>query len=193
MKQDTSRNPAREPDRTEDREVFLKLFQVKTATKADLSQMLHLERRCHCDPWTRENYLYELSREVTFFRGLYRRATLVGLTVSWIIPPECHLLNVMILPDLWGHGLGKTLMEDLVALCRSNSASQVLLEVRSDNFRAKKLYRGLGFKRDGLRLGYYGDGTDAVLMSLHLPVNPGAPLERTKRRPIGDSNSPRTV
>lgn len=41
-----------------------------------------------------------------------------------------------------------------------------VLEVGVDNVAALALYTRLGFKRVGLRRGYYPDGTDAVLMRL---------------------------
>lgn len=54
-----------------------------------------------------------------------------------------------------------------MSFCR-HDAESVLLEVRASNKPAQRLYASLGFERVGVRKRYYGDGEDAVLMTLLL-------------------------
>lgn len=46
---------------------------------------------------------------------------------------------------------------------------EVWLEVRADNLPARNLYQKLGFMATRQRKGYYSDGADAIVMTLHRP------------------------
>lgn len=55
-------------------------------------------------------------------------------------------LAITVRKDHWGQGIGTALMERLIAFCRETGAELISLEVRSDNERAKSLYRKFGFQ-----------------------------------------------
>ncbi|MDR1298463.1 MAG: GNAT family N-acetyltransferase [Deltaproteobacteria bacterium] len=135
-------------------------------TEDDLDEMVRLERLCHEAPWTPDNFLGELGREVTLARGLWLADDLAGLYFSWVIAPECHLLNLMVHPRLRGLGLGRRLMGDLERESAARGAVRFLLEVRLGNVSAQNLYASLGYKVVGFRSNYYDDGSPAVLMTL---------------------------
>jgi ribosomal protein S18 acetylase RimI-like enzyme len=76
-------------------------------------------------------------------------------------------------PAEQGKGLGRRLLDALVAEARRREAGEVLLEVRADNAAAQALYARVGFERIGVRRGYYRPGgTDALV--LRLPLRGGA-------------------
>lgn len=58
-------------------------------------------------------------------------------------------LAITVLRDCWGRGIGTGLMERMLAFARESGAELASLEVRSDNERAKALYRRFGFVRFG--------------------------------------------
>ena len=62
-------------------------------------------------------------------------------------PRFCHRRSfaITVLRDYWGRGIGTGLMERMLAFCRESGAELASLEVRSDNERAKALYRKFGF------------------------------------------------
>ena len=59
----------------------------------------------------------------------------------------CHRRNlaITVLRDYWGRGIGTRLMEQMLAFARESGGEIASLEVRSDNERAKALYRKFGF------------------------------------------------
>ncbi|MDR1677356.1 MAG: GNAT family N-acetyltransferase [Deltaproteobacteria bacterium] len=149
---------------------------------------MNLERICHVDQWTAENYTSELLRDFALCRGLWLDKILLGLTLFWILPPECHIMNLMVHPKFWGRGLGRYLMQDLLDICKSRKTTKIALEVREGNIRAETLYLHLGFFCSGLRRGYYSDGSNAKNMTLKLTN----PVETIKSVYISPSlNSPR--
>jgi ribosomal-protein-alanine N-acetyltransferase len=158
-------------------EQLKKLLKLKPLDKRSLTQIMKMERLCHTDQWTAENFLAELQRPFTVAKGLWLDQTLVGLSLSWILPPECHLLNLMVHPKLWGRGLGRFLMEDLIQTTKNGQAYKIILEVKVGNQRAENLYRLLGFTGCGIRKGYYSDGSNAAIMTLELP----GPIQQAHR------------
>lgn len=71
----------------------------------------------------------------------------------------------------WGKGIGSYLMTQLIEFAKNSGAEVVSLEVRSDNERAKSLYRKFGFKKFGTYRKFFKiDGAyfDADYMNLYL-------------------------
>ena len=140
--------------------------------REDLPAVLEIERRSFAQPWSRPFFEKELS---TPFASLtvaveegQPRDTVVGYTCCWRVTDEVHLLNVAVHPERRGTGLGRALLEAVVATARAGRAQVVFLEVRAGNVVARRLYRRLGFRDLGIRRGYYGPGQDAVVMELRL-------------------------
>jgi len=70
-----------------------------------------------------------------------------------------------------GQGLGRRLLQHLIATAGRESADTLFLEVRISNWAAYCLYISMGFNEIGLRPGYYPtkDGReDAMVLALSL-------------------------
>ncbi|MCC5579274.1 ribosomal protein S18-alanine N-acetyltransferase [Microtetraspora sp. AC03309] len=79
--------------------------------------------------------------------------------------------DVQTIAVLAGHrrsGVGAALLTELLAEAVRRGASEVFLEVRSDNSPAQAMYERFGFERLGVRRNYYDDGTDAITMVRNL-------------------------
>lgn len=81
---------------------------------------------------------------------------------------DADVQTVAVLPEARGLGIGSLLVAELEAAALDRACSRMLLEVRSDNVAAQRLYERAGFGVDGTRRGYYAPGVDAVLMSKRL-------------------------
>jgi len=80
-------------------------------------------------------------------------------------PDDAWVQNIAVRRDRQGSGLGRRLLDELLAEAVRRGARQVLLEVRADNDTAQRLYARRGFEAVGLRRGYYQpSGADAVVM-----------------------------
>jgi ribosomal-protein-alanine N-acetyltransferase len=88
----------------------------------------------------------------------------VGYLLFWHVADEAHLLNVAVAPAMRRRGIGRALVEHLLAYARGNAVAKILLEVRASNRAAIALYEELGFAEINVRKGYYADGEDAVEM-----------------------------
>jgi ribosomal-protein-alanine N-acetyltransferase len=83
-----------------------------------------------------------------------------------------HLLNITVAPEFQGQGWSRLLLEALGIWARRINAQWLWLEARVGNARALQVYEAHGFRRVGLRKGYYPAGAvqreDAIVMSLLL-------------------------
>jgi ribosomal-protein-alanine N-acetyltransferase len=86
-----------------------------------------------------------------------------GLAVSG--PDEAWVQNLAVRRDAQRRGVGRALLEALLAEARCRAVTTVLLEVAVDNAPAQKLYASHGFEPVGVRRGYYQpSNTDALVM-----------------------------
>ncbi len=80
-------------------------------------------------------------------------------------PDEAWVQTIGVCRRWQGRGVGRALLEDLLAEARRRGAYQMLLEVAVDNQRAQRLYARYGFEPIGIRRGYYQpSNTDALVM-----------------------------
>ena len=91
---------------------------------------------------------------------------IAGYVALWFVVDEAHITSIAVREDYRRLGLGELLMMGAVELASARESSQMTLEVRASNFPAHALYEKYGFKRVGVRKGYYTDNReDAVLMT----------------------------
>ena len=137
----------------------------------ELNTVMPIERSAHLTPWTRLMFELGLQRGDTLL-GLYIQQRLVAYAMLQKIADEWHLHNIAVQDTLQGQGLGRYLLEEVIAQARQQHLTLILLEVRESNEAARYLYQKLGFTEDGVRKDYYaipGEGREnAVLMSCKL-------------------------
>ncbi|MCA1770781.1 MAG: GNAT family N-acetyltransferase [Halomonas sp.] len=96
-----------------------------------------------------------LNDEASVVVGLVAGETLAGHAVVVRLPFEAELQAILV-NDAWrGRGLARQLLAAVVAEARAWGSERLLLEVRASNAPAIALYRGAGFREDGVRRGYY--------------------------------------
>ncbi|MCW5966850.1 MAG: GNAT family N-acetyltransferase, partial [Bryobacterales bacterium] len=67
-----------------------------------------------------------------------------------------------------GQGLGRKLLQRVIARIARAGVGKVFLMVRADNQVAINLYRSMGFRRLRRVAAYYTDGQDAIRMRLDM-------------------------
>ena len=140
----------------------------------DLTEVMAAERRAYPVPWTHGNFVDSLAAgyAAEVLRG--PRAELLGYWVAMPGVDELHLLNITVVPGWQGRGLAVVMLDRLLDECRRRGLTQLWLEVRVGNERAREVDRRYGFAEVGRRRAYYpvqqGPREDAVLMSLAVPA-----------------------
>jgi ribosomal-protein-alanine N-acetyltransferase len=132
----------------------------------DIPRILEIERASFITPWTGAMFRMQLKfRDRALNIVLVDDGALVGYAAALIAYDEIHLLSVAVEPVRRRQGLGREIIDAVMAAGRARGSERVILEVREGNTAARSFYRVLGFREIGRRRGYYSDtGEDAILM-----------------------------
>ncbi len=142
---------------------------------ADLDRVMELEDQAFSNPWSRQMVRNELDHDWSTVLLLEEPGQGIhGFAIFWLVADEVHVLNVAVDQARRRLGLGRILMEEVLAMGRRRSCRIANLEVRRSNHAAIALYESLGFRAVGMRPAYYQDDReDAVVMILDLyPTSP---------------------
>ena len=169
---------------------------IRPARPGDLRHLWELDRICF------EPGIAYSRAQLRRFLDLPRAKCLVaeskgaidGFTLGY--PEKPNLARVVTLdvhPSARRRGLGKQLLERLLAELAAAGAGRVVLEVDVRNGGAIAFYRRLGFSTTRRIPDYYGPGLDAfeMMRDIDLTRSPGAPGggeedSETRRAPRGD-------
>lgn len=133
-----------------------------------IEDVLPLERALfQDDTWTARTYWSELGQiDTRYFLVALDGDRVVGYAGLCAYPDEAFVQTIAVAADAQGAGLGARLLQALLDEAARRRKTTVSLEVRADNGRAQRLYERFGFRRIGVRRGYYSpSGTDAVVMA----------------------------
>ena len=139
-------------------------IQIRRLTYADLPQVISIERRAFPTPWSLAMFVLELSKPSGVCLAAVDGRSLVGYCVCSRYDTVWHLMNVAVAPERRREGIAGALLTRLFDEA-DKPGEQYTLEVRPSNGAAIALYETFGFKRAGLRKGYYHDNKeDALIM-----------------------------
>ncbi|MBO3101646.1 ribosomal protein S18-alanine N-acetyltransferase [Cellulomonas fengjieae] len=143
---------------------------VRALTADDLPDLERMEVALFgAAAWSPESLAAEIVGPGRWYVGATVQGELVGYAGLWFDGYDAQVMTVGTDERFQGRGLGRRMLENLLAHARSVGAAVVLLEVRVDNDAAIHLYESLGFERLGKRRAYYQPGNiDAWTMRLDL-------------------------
>ena len=98
-------------------------------------------------------------------------SSLAGCSVAWHIADEVQLLDICVATQQRRQGIGRLLLQGVLAAGQAAGCRQAVLEVNSSNIAAISLYKQHGFEVVGQRQLYYSNGDDALLMQ-HVMLAP---------------------
>ena len=140
------------------------MIQLHRMAEAHVSQIAELEKLCFSAPWSRNSVASELNNPLSLWLVATDADTVAGYIGSQSVMGEADMMNVAVHPDYRRKGIGKQLVEALVASLKDNGVYSLTLEVRASNEPAISLYDQLGFTQVGRRPNYYRDPREDALI-----------------------------
>jgi len=158
------------------------VIDVRAAQAVDLDAMTAIEAACFpASPWPRETFADEIVRPVAHTLVATHGDVVAAFACTWHVGDEAHLLRIAVAPQRQRTGIGRRLLDRVVAAAREASCVEIHLEVARANRPAVAFYRAAGFVEIGVRKGYYrAPPDDALLFRLALAGPTGADDEQRR-------------
>jgi ribosomal-protein-alanine N-acetyltransferase len=132
-----------------------------------VDQVLPLEADLFgAEQWSPAMFWNELANGHHYLVATDDDGTVLGYAGLMVAPPdEAWVQNIAVRRDAQRRGIGRLLLEALLAEAARRGVRSTLLEVAADNGPAQRLYAMYGFEPIGVRRGYYqSSNTDALVM-----------------------------
>ncbi|MDD5712881.1 MAG: ribosomal protein S18-alanine N-acetyltransferase [Smithellaceae bacterium] len=144
-------------------------FWVCDAKKSDVDAIDDILRSSLPDPLSKAMVVNELLSPLSRNLLLKVKETdsgeiIAGYLNYWVIVDEVHIQNLAVRKDMRRQGIASCLMSEMLVRTREEGVRRTTLEVRPSNNAALALYEKMGFKKAGVRRGYYADTKEDALI-----------------------------
>jgi len=144
---------------------------VRRMLPADIPEVVSLEREAFASEGITTPFARELANKVAAYlvacRANGEKETILGYAGLWFVVDEAHLTSIAVRAEERRRGIARELMKVCLALALERQTTMMTLEVRASNRPAQALYEEFGFRKVGVRRGYYSDNhEDAHLMTV---------------------------
>ncbi|HSL20692.1 MAG TPA: ribosomal protein S18-alanine N-acetyltransferase [Vicinamibacterales bacterium] len=134
----------------------------------DLDDIAEIARASFSNPWTRDMFARELEQQLLSRSYVLRAADdrVAAFCTCWLVVDELHINTMAVRPEFRRQGLGRRLLEHVLADAARQGATRATLEVRRSNAAAIALYEAFGFAVEASRKDYYPNPPeDALILS----------------------------
>ena len=139
---------------------------IITLNKQYIDDLVFIENSCFTHPMSKKNLLESISNEKYVFIGFIENEMLVGYGSIFIVSGEAYINNIAVLKDFRKKGIAKTIVNQLIDICKLKNCEFITLEVRESNFPAISLYEKQGFEKITIRKNYYSNPVEnAIIMT----------------------------
>ena len=146
------------------------MFIISQIEASDFDRLYEIEQQAHLVPWS-FGTLKNNQDERYLNLKLIENNQIIGFAICQTVSDEATLFNIAIVPSHQGNGLGKLLLNELIARLKEKGVQTLWLEVRESN-PARFLYEKIGFNKVDIRKNYYpkpsGGRENAVVMACYL-------------------------
>lgn len=138
-----------------------------------IDAVVQIEKCAFPSPWTKTMFFSEIGQDDTdcyvLLVGNGERFRVAAYVTAWTVLGDCTINKIACHKEFRRLGFGEKILRHLVTRVFAKGAKCIFIEVRESNDTALSFYLKQGFKKTGLRRGYYSDTReDAVLMSLDI-------------------------
>jgi ribosomal-protein-alanine N-acetyltransferase len=119
------------------------------------------------DPWDAAALDRILALSGVFGHLACEHGAPIGFVLARDLGDEAEVLSFGVLPEARRHGVGRALLDTMLAEARRRRLGSVVLEVAADNAAGRRLYAAYGFTQAGRRPRYYrrpGGTVDGLIL-----------------------------
>ena len=142
---------------------------VRWLIRRDIPEVLDIESRCFEFPWSEDDFIRYLRQRNCIGMVATEDDRVVGFMIYELHKSRLHLLNLAVHPDCRRQGVGRVMVDKLLAKLSHERRNRIMLEVRETNLDAQLFFKRMGFRAISILHGYFDDSDeDGYLMQWHL-------------------------
>lgn len=139
--------------------------QIRWMIRRDMQSVLEIERQSFEFAWSEDDFIRCLRQRNCIGMVAERNEEIVGFMIYELHKNNLHILNFAVHRDYRRHGVGRNMIEKLIAKLAFQRRNRIMLEVRESNLDAQLFFRSIGFRAISVLRDFYEDTTeDAYLM-----------------------------
>ena len=140
---------------------------IARMTAEHIHQVAELEAKCFSEPWSEKSLEMLIDGRGVAFVAMID-GNFAGYGGMMTVLDEGQITNIAVSPEARRLGIGRELVSALQNYAKENTFSLLSLEVRESNLPAISLYESCGWKKQGIRKGFYRFPSEsAVIMTWH--------------------------
>lgn len=106
-------------------------FSIRLANKEDAWAMYQVEKNSFATPWSYDSFAENVRHGLSVYFLAEYSGQVVGFGGMLIVMEEAHIMNVAVLPNFRKKGIGRALLQAMIAEAGRRNASAMFLEARS--------------------------------------------------------------
>lgn len=132
----------------------------------DIDVVHRIDCSSFSDSWERFVFEFELRENASAYYWVCEiDREVIAYCGAWFVDDRGTITSIAVLPKYRSRGIGKRLMQEMLAYCRLAEITEFLLEVRVSNETAIAFYEKMGFAKKSIKENFYEDNNeDAFLM-----------------------------
>ena len=135
----------------------------------DAQKVYQLSKKSFSEPWSLVAIEKEMANPVASYFVVETEGEVIGFGGMWHILDEGEIINIAVEKSYQKQGIGRLILNQLIAEAIKRELVVIHLEVRASNEAAKTLYLNQGFYCIATRKDYYHSPTeDALIMRYEL-------------------------
>lgn len=138
------------------------MTELRELRARDVAAATELGRRAFAARPEQPDFSDELGRSTARAWVALKGEALVGYALAWVAADEAQLMSIAVEASARRRGLARALLDRLLEELREEGVRSLVLEVRTGNAAAIRLYESMGFTKLGERRAYYADGEDGA-------------------------------
>ncbi|MGH6718448.1 MAG: ribosomal protein S18-alanine N-acetyltransferase [Alphaproteobacteria bacterium] len=135
---------------------------IRRTDARDMGGLARLHAGSFEERWSRDAFARVLALPSGFAFVARLEAETVGFVLGRIAADECEVLTLVVAPTQRRRGIGRALLAATLGHAQGQGVRHAFLEVAADNQPARALYAAAGFRRVGVREGYYRRGASRI-------------------------------
>ncbi len=137
---------------------------IREMAKADLPQVVLLEKQIFPDPWPQSAFLEQITDGGWGAIVAEADDRIIGYACYFISDGECHLTNIAVDPACRRKSVARKLLKAILGIVQESGCEYLLLEVRPSNVEARAFYERFGFTLLNRKSNYYRHPVEDALV-----------------------------